>query len=187
MKVGIYTADSSLPESGGGFTLQQTILRAIIDKIKMSNHEFVLIKSDSKNYSREDDPCDLEIISLYENTMISYMKKLFRRLRNGLARFLGLPKEAAFSHRDRILISNGVDLVISLSPLSPVFEIPYFITVWDLEHRTNPFFPEVSQLGIWDWREKHFERLLGRASLIFIGTQVGKSQVEKFYRITSER
>src|SRR5204862_5080014 len=64
---------------------------------------------------------------------------------------------------------------------------PYFVFVWDLEHRVQPYFPEVSASGAWDFRENHFQATLRRASIIATGTEVGRQQIEQFYQVPSNR
>ena len=66
-------------------------------------------------------------------------------------------------------------------------EIPYIITVWDLQHRVQPYFPEVSTFGKWQRREELYANSLRRALTIITSTEVGKSEIEYFYQIPSER
>ena len=60
-------------------------------------------------------------------------------------------------------------------------------TVWDLQHRTHPWFPEVSAMGEWDGREVGFAAYLRRASIVITGTQLGAQQISRFYQVESER
>jgi glycosyltransferase involved in cell wall biosynthesis len=62
--------------------------------------------------------------------------------------------------------------------------VPYIATVWDLEHRKQPYFPEVSTTG-WSWSEREtvFNALLPRASMIITGTQAGKDEIVHYYRV----
>ena len=87
----------------------------------------------------------------------------------------------------RVLEESSFDLVWSIEPLSFALDTPYITTVWDLEHRRQPFFPEVSKHGEWDRREAGYINVLGKATFIIVGTQIGKEQIEKFYGINSER
>jgi glycosyltransferase involved in cell wall biosynthesis len=71
-----------------------------------------------------------------------------------------------------------------MHPLGEVMSIPYIATVWDLEHRTRPYFPEVSSTGFtWPEREKLYNDLLPRASIIITGTQAGKEEIVHYYRV----
>ncbi|MFM6006882.1 MAG: glycosyltransferase, partial [Sphaerospermopsis kisseleviana] len=42
-------------------------------------------------------------------------------------------------------------------------------------------------MGAWDRRENFFSKVLKRATFILTGTEVGKSEIEKFYQVPSER
>ncbi|HEX3081368.1 MAG TPA: glycosyltransferase family 1 protein, partial [Puia sp.] len=66
-------------------------------------------------------------------------------------------------------------------------DTPYVATVWDLQHRTHPWFPEVSSQGTWEYREMTHSRFLKRASHIITGTQVGKQQLGWFYQIPDDQ
>jgi glycosyltransferase involved in cell wall biosynthesis len=66
-------------------------------------------------------------------------------------------------------------------------DIPYIFTILDLQHRLQPWFPEVSSGGEWASREMHFEKAIRRASTVIVGTEAGKNEVTAFYRISAER
>ncbi len=68
--------------------------------------------------------------------------------------------------------------------------IPYAFTVWDLEHRFAPFFPEVntSHNGRqWYRRELQYADRLPRASYLVTGTEQGKKEIVSFYGVPPER
>src|SRR5262249_32513579 len=78
------------------------------------------------------------------------------------------PQEDEHKNRLESLVRNErIDVVWFMTPLSEPLPIPYFATVWDLEHRKQPYFPEVSTTGwTWDARESAFGALLPRASMV---------------------
>jgi len=59
--------------------------------------------------------------------------------------------------------------------------------VWDLQHRLQPYFPEVSAAGEWDTRELAYVWFLQRASVIIAGTLAGRDEIERFYQVPTER
>ena len=65
--------------------------------------------------------------------------------------------------------------------------VPYVMTIWDLQHRLQPYFPEVSVKGKgggeFEEREAFYQKYLPKASYIIIGNQAGKNQVMNFYNI----
>jgi len=66
-------------------------------------------------------------------------------------------------------------------------DMPYIATVWDAQHRTHPWFPEVSAKGRWDYREQFMARHLKRAMRVITGTNVGKQELMSFYQLPENR
>ena len=104
--------------------------------------------------------------------------------------FLILDRGAiGISHRmndglEALARSERIDLVWLMKPWNEPLSVPYIATVWDLEHRKHPYFPEVSTTG-WTWseRENVYHALLPRASMIVTGTQAGKEEVVRYYHV----
>lgn len=88
---------------------------------------------------------------------------------------------------DAALRRAGIDLVWNVSPFHAVTDTPFITTLWDLQHRIQPFFPEVSAGRQWERREKHFSSSLGRAMAVVTGTEVGKEDVSSFYQVPASR
>jgi glycosyltransferase involved in cell wall biosynthesis len=68
-----------------------------------------------------------------------------------------------------------------------VLDVPYIATVWDLMHRSHPWFPEVSAHGIWEGREGMLRRFLQRASFVIVGTDAGREELRNYYQIPDAR
>lgn len=66
-------------------------------------------------------------------------------------------------------------------------ECPYLATVWDVQHRTHPFLPEMQEKGEWFHRESKTFRFLAQAAGIITGTEVGARELEKAYGIFPEK
>jgi glycosyltransferase involved in cell wall biosynthesis len=87
---------------------------------------------------------------------------------------------------ERKVLSSGVEMMWNLTPITCItMEIPYITVVWDLQHRLQPYFPEVS--GPWSWRESTFADLIRRASVVIAGTEAGKAEIEYFYQVPANR
>jgi glycosyltransferase involved in cell wall biosynthesis len=187
VKVGIYFREAELPEGGGGHTFEASLVGEIKRVALKSSHRFVFLGPPG---------------TLSEDLIRS--KCEFVPLPTaGLARaWLRLPRpgEGSFNSLrtmgrrgrletglDRQVIGSGVDILWCLGPDVPSLEVPYLVTVWDLQHRLQPFFPEVSEHGIWDRRERYFSRVLRRAAFVIAGTSAGKSEIERFYGIDPTR
>lgn len=88
---------------------------------------------------------------------------------------------------------HRIDLVWEVAPramcdlLLEVPTVPFFATVWDLEHRCQPSFPEVSEPREWRAREHYYANVLPRAAGILTGTQIGRGLIQKFYNVASEK
>ena len=66
-------------------------------------------------------------------------------------------------------------------------ESDYVFTVLDLQHRLQPWFPEVSAKGLWRRREEHYATAIRRASAVITGTESGKAEIVQFYQVPPER
>ena len=72
-----------------------------------------------------------------------------------------------------------IDIMLFINPFSflPV-RIPYIYIVWDLQHRLQPYFPEVSAIGLdWDERENLYKQAIPKASYIITGNSIGKKEI----------
>jgi len=92
-----------------------------------------------------------------------------------------------FHFEEQSIKDNDIDLAWFLSPSARPVSVPYIATVWDLEHRKQPYFPEVSTTGwTWEQRERNYQTLLPRAARIITGTQAGKNEIVSFYQSSPE-
>ncbi|MDI6704404.1 MAG: glycosyltransferase [bacterium] len=82
-----------------------------------------------------------------------------------------------------------IDLMIYLTPAVDSFGtgIPYIMTIFDLQHRLQPNFLEVSADGIWEEREYLYKNATKHASAIIVDSEIGKEDVINFYQIPQER
>jgi glycosyltransferase involved in cell wall biosynthesis len=94
------------------------------------------------------------------------------------------PASENVSIEEQLLRETHVDVVWFLMPFAHPVSVPYIATVWDLEHRKQPHFPEFNV--DWNQRERNYERLLPRATRIVTGTQAGKNEIAFFYRVQPE-
>jgi len=65
-------------------------------------------------------------------------------------------------------------------------ECPFLATVWDIQHRTHPFLPEMQTNGEWFYREAKISGFLPRAAAVVTGTREGARQLEAAYGILPE-
>jgi glycosyltransferase involved in cell wall biosynthesis len=78
---------------------------------------------------------------------------------------------------------NGVDFLLTLSPTVPAFtfRLPFVIPIFDLNHRLQPEFPEVSAFGETNIRDHFYINTCKFATLILVDSEIGKADVLRFY------
>jgi len=185
MNIGVFVA-KILPSTGGGYTFQDELVRSLTKLAGTSRHKFTLL------INGEIHPDIYKTLDLNQIRYLYYQRPdLVDRLATRVST-LNLPLLSRIvpkrlSKLDRMARELGIDLIWFVTPASVEIDLPYITVVWDLQHRLQPWFPEVSAKGIWHARERHYLWSLQRASIIIAGTEVGKKEIERFYQIPSER
>lgn len=182
MRVGVFL-DDIRPEAGGGFTFVHDVVDAFKTIAHQSHHEFVL-------YCPPDYARHLATQTLPDNVRVAAIapRGTIGRMISGIRHYLpisgfALRKPGALERHAR---RDGVQVMWFVGGFHDTLDIPYVSTVWDLQHRTHPWFPEVSANWLWDHRELVISRHLQRAARVITGTEVGRRQIEKFYGVPNE-
>lgn len=186
MKVGVFLGDEPLV-SGGAYTFENEILQSLINFSAVTNHSFVIFTNANKSLENTLYP-NISVISLNPIFKIKVISK-FWGTAIGILKKLRYPKSQfrIVNPLEPLILKSGVEIVWNLTPLCATLEIPYITIVWDLQHRLQPYFPEVSRDGEWDHRERVYGMRLRRAAVIITGTAVGKAEIERFYQVSSDR
>lgn len=194
MRIGLLVNAQISPQSGGAYTFGSQLLQAFLQLAPESGHTIILFTR-SHHYTKHLGS-SLELVSLdwslkarIKSKILALVQEIFRKLRSPSSKFI-LPTgmELYEKYILDLLIANQVQVNLSLTPETfPVLDVPYIIPIWDLQHRLQPYFPEVSKIGVWDQKENYYSELFKRATFILTGTEVGKSEIEKFYQVPSER
>lgn len=188
MRIGVCLGNY-VPEVGGGFTFVSQVLREFLRSGAVATageHEFVIF-------------CDPSAIPtlMAESGAATNIEFCPMPIRGTFGRMLMAVKHYsplwAFLLRktstlERLAQAQRVELLWFVG--GGVYEtpdIPYVATVWDVQHRTHPWFPEVSAQGRWDFREVTHARFLKRAACIITGTEVGAEQLGWYYQVPRER
>lgn len=178
MRIGIYTGQTS-PSAGGAYTLIETIKKDIV-RIK-SSHEIVLFYESTLPAAEY-----LEDGIRYIRLPMTPKTGLRFRLRRKILTLIGRYNED--KKLDRALHRSQIDIVWFLGPYDIEVSVPYVFTVWDLGHRTQPSFPEVSIAGWkWDARERTYQRMLYRASYVITGNEAGKKEILDNYPMNPDK
>jgi glycosyltransferase involved in cell wall biosynthesis len=184
MNIGIMVS-SQTPEAGGGYTFEDDILQAFFRLRSESKHDFFLVGY-APERPRHLDHTGLPWLSLHQPRELRRKLKFARLLQR-----LKLVKKK----RKRLdyeaypgLQKQPPDLMCYLTPMiRPVADIPYITNVWDVEHRQQPFFPEVSAQGEWESRERRCREIFSRAAYILTPNRRGKEEIISFYGVAPER
>lgn len=185
MRIGIFNGGSiPNPTAGGGATFQSSLLSAL-GKTE-SPHSFYFF-------------CDGPTTqNLYPNLTVRPIRRFFSSPHDALLKklcFKGLRLVDAWlckrkykSFLQRAARENALDILWFLSPVYQYVDIPYVFTVWDLQHRLQPYFPEVSVTGsTYEDRERIYAAVIPQASYIVIGNEAGKKEIVQFYGVPEWR
>lgn len=185
MNIGIYIGNLD-PGSGGGFTFQESLLLQL-NKIDTS-HQFTVFYKGQFPSSLNDTKLNKVAVDKKYSSQVFYSKinyywlSLLKRLklyRKDVYRFSDLELTAAKERIDLIWLPSQ-DYI-------PIGTLPYFFTVWDLQHRLQPYFPEVSEKNTWQQRESTFSEAIRKASYVVTGTIASKNEIIRFYGVPEER
>jgi glycosyltransferase involved in cell wall biosynthesis len=187
MNVGIYLRNSA-PESGGASVFENDVFQALVSSAQFSHHSFTVFSTIKiKNgYSL---PHNLRF-----SPLIARRNPLQMVVNKGLAtfaKFLKLQREPFTFFKnsiwlDKILQQENIDLIWFPAPIQLVTDTPFIMTIWDLEHRKQPYFPEVSHKGLWEKREQFYSVALSKAFAVLTGTETGKKEIETYYQVNTD-
>lgn len=186
MRIGILFNNVS-PAAGGGFVFEYEMFKALQQMAHKSKHSFVVFCRERDNKLCEKFIGDKITVVNIKQTIFDY---IFNKLSNS---YFGKDMQKIFRIRERnpftgILTKNKIDFMWFAIPtrIRPI-DIPYAITIWDLQHRLQPWFPEVSSNNEWLRRENLFSTMLRRAAFIITGNLQGKEEIIRFFQIPPER
>lgn len=166
MRIGIYAGIIQDRHLGGGHTFEITFIEALL-KLE-SKHIFYLYYIADKKLP-------------YDDTAVVK----FRKIDNGkiYKRFCGIKiRQKGFNLEDAVK-EDCIDIAYYIAPYYKNLQVPMFITVWDLGHRTVTAFPEVSANENFELREKLYGEFLPKATKIIVGNEEGKKDICKYYNV----
>jgi glycosyltransferase involved in cell wall biosynthesis len=211
MKVGVYLPNIA-STVGGELTFQDDILQALI-KLE-SKHTFVIFSNLARDQIRELSATHLQFVSsrhgfterarlarfkwLHADSQGAQMRGVVRAPHRTLARTVAkaVARLPLIRNWSQIARTNwlkqavddfGIEMMWFVTPGYIEVDIPYIFTIWDLQHRLQPWFPDVSANGQWHRREEIYATAIPRASAIIVGTETGKADIVHFYRVPPER
>jgi glycosyltransferase involved in cell wall biosynthesis len=185
MHVGVHIHDY-IPTAGGGFTFQRDILQAAVKLASQSQHHFsVLAYPSNELLKHKNDFGDVVFIPIEQPLSKSPPQTGF------LQKFRKNKEEPAsinvLSPLDFTIKKNNIEFVWFVSPAYELTDTPYIATIWDLQHRLQPWFPEVGRLAEWNGRETYIATFLRRATYILTANEIGRQEISQFYQIPQDR
>lgn len=178
MKVGIYLGDQA-PDSGGGFTFQADLFQAFSKLTGASRHQFVVFGR------KEFEPAVLAATSNAVQFSALPVRSFLDRIQFMLQRDFTFVR-ANWRRKgllQRCAEREAIECMWFLGSDCHLLDMPYIAVVWDIQHRTLPWFPEVSHNGEWDAREAANTWFLRRAAAVITGTRVGVDEIARFYLV----
>ncbi len=176
MKVGFVFASLD-PQFGGGFTYDEEILLGLGEVAEQTRHTFVIF------YESEQPVPQIEMLASHKIDI----ERIESRSASFISRVMSkLTRKPRF---EDIVLRSGVEFMMGPHQrlVDRILDIPYVFVLLDLQHRVIPWFPEVSEKGLWDSREAFFSTVLRRAYAVVVGTEVGAAEVRSFYQVPEER
>ena len=78
---------------------------------------------------------------------------------------------------------NGLDFIFWTAPGPLAFEcgMPFVMPIHDLQHRLQPQFPEVSEAGQWQARERLYRNAARRATMLIADSTEGRDDILSYY------
>ena len=174
MRVGV-VGSIPHPAEGGASSLLESLVQEL--KTAQSHHVFIPLMLTESRHTK----LRMKVRATWFGDMVARGVRLVR------------PPSGWSAQLDSFVREQQIDVVwflrepISMSEGGGRVSVPFITTVWDLAHRSRPYFPEVSSTG-WDWeaREQTYRSVLPRASFILTGTNAGKGEIVHYYGVNPE-
>lgn len=165
---------------GGRFTFQEMITAAIRRVGMETDHEFLIFSAGLSRFT--------EGSRLWRGRRaISVARTITAQAgRDFQDRVIGKRLLHVRTPLQRRLDAACVDLVWFPTTYVEDVDLPYIATVFDLEHRQKPWFPEVTLRGEFERRDRMCTRYLPKATRVIVPNEAGRDQVVRFYNVSPE-
>src|SRR5258706_1607731 len=163
--------------SSGGATFEDEVLYAVLTT--PSAYRFVVYPASKRIASFVKEQNLAERITLVKEVREPELPG--RGLRRGVRLVRRRARPLPFAALTDALRKAGAQCAWLLGGSLVPLDMPYVATMWDVQHRVQPWFPEVSAKGEWRERERLCAELVGRASIVTVGTQTGARELRDAY------
>ena len=191
-RVGI-VASQLTNNSGGSFTYQNEIINALIQPFVTTKIEWVVISTQRSAFKNPDFSSrniqyfdfSFSVFDHKYGLCVNWLTSHIKSLVSGTRFKLKIERRSEYFAKK--LKNLNLEMIWYLDAFPHTQEIPYILSVWDIENRNQPWFPEVSINGIWStielWRSCHFRR----ASYLINGNNVGAEEISRTYSVPLSR
>lgn len=192
MRVGLYI-HNYIPTSGGGYTFQREIFKAILSLASQTKHHFFVLAY--VNFPAQVQSESIEFIPIKPLPQVKRSKKWQRnplcKIWHRIKKISSLETQPSImqslSALDLTAREHHIDFIWFITPAYELTNTPYMATVWDLQHRLQPWFPEVGNLAEWEGREAYIATFLRRAAYVIAPNKTGQKEINLFYQIPEDR
>lgn len=183
MHVGVFVADVKADE-GGSYTFIHDVASGFVDIAEQSFHRFTLFGPPDyiAQLRKRSSPSNVDFAAVPARGLIEARLGQLKHYVPAMRHFWRRP-----GGLERVARARGVELMWLTGRYYDTLDIPYAATIWDVQHLTHPWFPEVSANGTWENRELSLTYHLRRASVVITGTETGRDELVHFYRLPEER
>jgi len=184
MRIGVYLGNYIPPEEGGGAVFQNEVIEELI---KQNNSHELYIYYFGKTRP-ESNTSKVTFIQMPSKSFKRFIKRIFNLIKDQMYLFLYGVKES-YSFLNDLFIRDKIEFAYFPTPsFFAETEIPFAFTMWDLGDKVHPYFPETSmKKREFEKRNYKYSKILPKASFIFIGNNVGKNELVKYYNIDENK
>jgi glycosyltransferase involved in cell wall biosynthesis len=166
------------PEAGGAHTFSKSLLRAL--RVADSRHAFSYYSAGGAAPPDGVKAIPFTRRERYARRAITFGRELADRV--------GAPRPPGRSWLERELDRAGADFVwFANNHAEETGDVPYMLTILDLEYLRQPWYPEVAADGEWERRHHYFTRHVRRASKIIVPNRAGTEQLLRNFPVNPER
>lgn len=190
MRVGFYVSNL-VPEAGGTFAFERTVISQLA--AEKCDHEFVFFTYREEQYfsTTNHKIVSLKTRSRLHNLVLDLSRAILGPITKRSQKLYGVFSWLGLVGRGTVLeeaaIREKVDFMWFLGGYEET-SLPFAMTIFDLQHRNQPEFPEVRVDG-WRWeeREEFYRNSLRKSSFIVVGTEEGREEVVRAYGVNPKR
>jgi len=168
------------PGEGGAYTFAESILGALRKLAAESSHDFVYYVTEGP-WGPSSGALRIpgKRRDLYGRAAIYHARDILDRA--------GFRRRGPRTWFERSLAEHEVDIVWFATNYTERCDLPFVLTIFDVEHVRQPWFPEVSAGGEWERRHRHYSRHIPRATRVIVPNEAGREQIVHHFRIDPER